>query len=212
MLAGCADYDIDTTNNKVVRGNKDFTQWTEDWMFQRSSKPSPRPKAAPCARCPNCGAPLDLDLQGVCKYCHEAVMSGEYDWVLTRIEQVLNGSAAAEFVLSQWRPCVSVTGVPGVCGIDNYDSFVYNLVQYLGELGAEPLVHRNDALDARRDRRARPRRRAHLARPGPARGRRAVSNDVIRALRGRAPGARRVPRPPVHRPGVRRRRRAGARR
>ena len=30
--------------------------------------------------------------------------------------------------------------------IDNYDSFVYNLVQYLGELGAEPLVHRNDAL------------------------------------------------------------------
>jgi len=28
--------------------------------------------------------------------------------------------------------------------IDNYDSFVYNLVQYLGELGADPLVHRND--------------------------------------------------------------------
>jgi anthranilate synthase component II len=31
--------------------------------------------------------------------------------------------------------------------IDNYDSFVYNLVQYLGELGAEPVVHRHDALD-----------------------------------------------------------------
>ncbi|HEY4333968.1 MAG TPA: aminodeoxychorismate/anthranilate synthase component II [Ilumatobacteraceae bacterium] len=30
--------------------------------------------------------------------------------------------------------------------LDSYDSFVYNLVQYLGELGAEPLVHRNDAL------------------------------------------------------------------
>ena len=30
--------------------------------------------------------------------------------------------------------------------IDNYDSFVYNLVQYLGELGAEPLVHRHDEL------------------------------------------------------------------
>lgn len=30
--------------------------------------------------------------------------------------------------------------------IDNYDSFVYNLVQYLGELGAEPIVVRNDAL------------------------------------------------------------------
>ena len=30
--------------------------------------------------------------------------------------------------------------------IDNYDSFVYNLVQYLGELGADPLTVRNDAL------------------------------------------------------------------
>ena len=30
--------------------------------------------------------------------------------------------------------------------VDNYDSFVYNLVQYLGELGAEPIVHRHDAL------------------------------------------------------------------
>jgi len=31
--------------------------------------------------------------------------------------------------------------------IDNYDSFVYNLVQYLGELDAEPLIWRHDALD-----------------------------------------------------------------
>jgi anthranilate synthase/aminodeoxychorismate synthase-like glutamine amidotransferase len=31
--------------------------------------------------------------------------------------------------------------------VDSYDSFVYNLVQYLGELGAEPVVVRNDAVD-----------------------------------------------------------------
>jgi anthranilate synthase/aminodeoxychorismate synthase-like glutamine amidotransferase len=30
--------------------------------------------------------------------------------------------------------------------IDNYDSFVYNLAQYVGELGAEPLIYRNDQL------------------------------------------------------------------
>ena len=36
--------------------------------------------------------------------------------------------------------------------LDNYDSFVFNLVQYLGELGAEPLVHRSDALTIERDR------------------------------------------------------------
>jgi anthranilate synthase/aminodeoxychorismate synthase-like glutamine amidotransferase len=35
---------------------------------------------------------------------------------------------------------------PRILVIDNYDSFVFNLVQYLGELGAEPVVHRNDAL------------------------------------------------------------------
>ena len=33
---------------------------------------------------------------------------------------------------------------PRVLVVDNYDSFVYNLVQYLGELGAEPIVHRHD--------------------------------------------------------------------
>jgi anthranilate synthase component 2 len=36
---------------------------------------------------------------------------------------------------------------PRVLVIDNYDSFVYNLVQYLGELGAEPVVVRNDEFD-----------------------------------------------------------------
>jgi anthranilate/para-aminobenzoate synthase component II len=31
--------------------------------------------------------------------------------------------------------------------IDNYDSFTFNLVQYLGELGADVVVHRNDQID-----------------------------------------------------------------
>jgi anthranilate synthase component II len=35
---------------------------------------------------------------------------------------------------------------PRILVIDNYDSFVYNLVQYLGELGAEPVVHRHDGV------------------------------------------------------------------
>ncbi len=36
---------------------------------------------------------------------------------------------------------------PRVLLVDNYDSFVYNLVQELGELGADPVVRRNDAID-----------------------------------------------------------------
>ena len=38
--------------------------------------------------------------------------------------------------------------------IDNYDSFTFNLVQYLGELGANVIVKRNDAIDIARGARA----------------------------------------------------------
>ena len=56
--------------------------------------------------------------------------------------------------------------------IDNYDSFTYNLVQYLGELGADVQVVRNDAVTLDDDRGADARSHRHLAGPGPARGRR----------------------------------------
>ena len=51
--------------------------------------------------------------------------------------------------------------------IDNYDSFVYNLVQYLGELGAEPIVHRHDAMSVDALRALAP--DAVLISPGPGR-------------------------------------------
>ena len=70
--------------------------------------------------------------------------------------------------------------------IDNYDSFVYNLVQYLGELGAEPLVYRNDELPLDQIIALDP--AAVLISPGPGRPDSAgVSNDVIRALGGKVP-------------------------
>ncbi len=43
-------------------------------------------------------------------------------------------------------PIGSVPGVARILVIDSYDSFVYNLVQYLGELGAVPIVYRNDEI------------------------------------------------------------------
>jgi anthranilate synthase/aminodeoxychorismate synthase-like glutamine amidotransferase len=73
---------------------------------------------------------------------------------------------------------VPVVGVRVVV-IDNYDSFVYNLVQYLGELGADPVVHRHDAIDLDGLRRLEP--DALLVSPGPGRPEDAgVSNDAIR--------------------------------
>ena len=70
-------------------------------------------------------------------------------------------------------------GVARVLVIDNYDSFVYNLVQYLGELGAEPIVHRNDAITLAEIRALRP--DAILVSPGPGRPEVAgISPQVIR--------------------------------
>ncbi|GMU79877.1 MAG: aminodeoxychorismate/anthranilate synthase component II [Acidimicrobiia bacterium] len=68
---------------------------------------------------------------------------------------------------------------PRVLVIDNYDSFVYNLVQYLGELGAEPVVHRHDAAPLEALAALEP--DAVLVSPGPGRPEDAgVSNAAIR--------------------------------
>ncbi len=93
---------------------------------------------------------------------------------------------------------------PRVLVIDNYDSFVYNLVQYLGELGAEPVVHRHDAITIDEMRALEP--DAVLISPGPGRpGDAGLSNDGDpHVRRARHAGARRVPRAPVHRRAVRR--------
>ena len=70
--------------------------------------------------------------------------------------------------------------------LDNYDSFVYNLVQYLGELGAEPQVHRSDALSLEQIVELDP--DAILISPGPGRPEDAgLSNDVIMHFAGSRP-------------------------
>jgi anthranilate synthase/aminodeoxychorismate synthase-like glutamine amidotransferase len=70
--------------------------------------------------------------------------------------------------------------------IDNYDSFVYNLVQELGELGAEPIVFRNDAIDLAGVAAAEP--DALVISPGPGRPESAgISKAVVAQFAGRVP-------------------------
>ena len=70
--------------------------------------------------------------------------------------------------------------------IDNFDSFTYNLVQYLGELGAHPAVRRNNAVSIGEIEAWAP--SGILISPGPGRPEDAgVSPDVIRAFAARIP-------------------------
>jgi anthranilate synthase/aminodeoxychorismate synthase-like glutamine amidotransferase len=71
-----------------------------------------------------------------------------------------------------------------VAVVDNYDSFTYNLVQYLAELGARPVVYRNDEVGVERlgghD--------ALVVSPGPGTPAQAgVSSEAVRELSGRLP-------------------------
>jgi para-aminobenzoate synthetase component II len=70
--------------------------------------------------------------------------------------------------------------------IDNYDSFVYNLAQYLGELGYEPMVYRNNRLTLAQIQELAP---SHiLLSPGPGTPLDAgICNDVVREIGGKIP-------------------------
>jgi anthranilate synthase component 2 len=70
--------------------------------------------------------------------------------------------------------------------IDNYDSFTYNLVQYLGELGAELIVYRNDAITVAELEQLEP---SHIViSPGPGTPEEGgISNEVIRLFHRRVP-------------------------
>ena len=70
--------------------------------------------------------------------------------------------------------------------IDNYDSFTYNLVQYLGELGADVVVHRNDQITVADIEAMQPER--IMISPGPCTPNEAgISMDVIRHFAGKVP-------------------------
>ena len=70
--------------------------------------------------------------------------------------------------------------------IDNYDSFVYNLAQYIGELGCEPMVYRNDAVTLADIEGLVP---SHIIiSPGPCTPLESgISNDVVRHFGGKIP-------------------------
>jgi hypothetical protein len=80
------DYTIDSTG-RIVAGSRDrLRKWSEYWTFIRNRNAKPA-EARTDLSCPNCGAALRVNATGICEFCGGKITSGEFDWVLSKIEQ-----------------------------------------------------------------------------------------------------------------------------
>jgi predicted lipid-binding transport protein (Tim44 family) len=85
IYASMRDYTTDE-QGKFVCGDKNAPRrFSEYWTFIR--RRGVNQKAKDDQHCPNCGALLKVNMAGVCEYCRGKITSGEFDWVLSRIEQ-----------------------------------------------------------------------------------------------------------------------------
>ena len=86
IFATSLDYTLADDDGRLLRGSRSRErQYSEYWTFIRGSAARGRPRSDPA--CPSCGAPLKIAMAGNCEYCHARVVSGDFDWVLSRIEQ-----------------------------------------------------------------------------------------------------------------------------
>jgi len=87
--ASMRDYKIDEKTGSVVEGSTAQTPpFTEYWTFiRKAGLKTKEAHAVESKKCPNCGAPLEINESGVCKYCKANVVSGNFDWVLSKITQ-----------------------------------------------------------------------------------------------------------------------------
>ena len=76
-------WDRHAPSGLTLRGSPEMRTWSEDLTFGRSANAtSPAAGGLPARHCPSCGAPLDLDDNGACRYCSGIVTAGRHDWVL----------------------------------------------------------------------------------------------------------------------------------
>lgn len=86
IRAKMRDYTIDG-NGKVVGGNKKVPRsFSEYWTFIRKAGFG-HDEDHESKNCPNCGAPLKINMAGICEYCGSKVTSGDFNWSLSLIEQ-----------------------------------------------------------------------------------------------------------------------------
>ena len=85
IFAQGLDYTIDQQGRIVAGSNTRLRKWSEYWTFIRNRNATAGSKTD--LSCPNCGAGLKVNATGICEFCGGKVSSGQFDWVLSRIEQ-----------------------------------------------------------------------------------------------------------------------------
>ncbi|HYP77104.1 MAG TPA: TIM44-like domain-containing protein [Polyangiaceae bacterium] len=85
IFASSIDYTI-SDDGKLLSGHRSRPRtYSEYWTLIRGTSRRGEPRRD--NSCPNCGAPLRISMTGQCEYCRVKVTSGDFDWVLSRIEQ-----------------------------------------------------------------------------------------------------------------------------
>ncbi len=85
LFASSTDYVV-SDSGKLVSGSRTaLRRYTEYWTLVRGVDRTGAARSE--ATCPNCGAALQVNMTGTCKYCSVRVSCGEFDWSLSRIEQ-----------------------------------------------------------------------------------------------------------------------------
>jgi hypothetical protein len=85
LFATSLDYTL-ADDGRLLRGSRTKERpYSEYWTLIRGNAARGRPRTDPS--CPSCGAPLKIGMAGNCEYCQARVVSGDFDWVLSRIEQ-----------------------------------------------------------------------------------------------------------------------------
>lgn len=87
VFATGLDFTLDA-HDSVVSGSRDQERsYSEYWTLIRGQGVTTRAGASGDDTCPNCGAELDINMAGSCAHCAVRLTRGEFDWVLSRIEQ-----------------------------------------------------------------------------------------------------------------------------
>ena len=75
-----------TEDGQLVSGSQKYERrYSEYWTFIRGRSVVAAPSTDPT--CPNCAAPIAVNMAGSCKHCDVKITRGDFDWVLSRIEQ-----------------------------------------------------------------------------------------------------------------------------